>query len=484
MHELTMSIKEKIITSCAIVSVIMAVMLIVTVYLLNYMQTKITMLEKVTKLEDYVQELRRCEKNLFLYRDPSFGKKALFLSEEAQRTLSANRMDFNQASSPKITESFNTNLSNYKKSIPNYLNSLSSDQRPSAPGKPTVVEESIRSIGSQLSNYAQLLAKNERSHINRTKAFIISIQIGQLLLFGLLMIGFWLLIFRKIVRPLRVLEEFTGQIGKGNFEVIESRTEEPEVRQVFDSLNRMSEELQKSQVQLVRSESYAALGTLVAGVAHEVNTPLSTIRLHSEVLLEELDEIKEQEFASSDFFRKKLSSIIREADRTLKIVHDLLQLSPGKSLTMESMKLKEPLSKAIDFLGSQIPADVEIRIDVGDDIEIHGDGQRMTTVFMNLITNAIAAIDGKGSVTIKAYRTEDGLVDVSVIDTGKGIAEEELNKIFDPFFTTKENEKGKGLGLSITHEIVTAHKGRIWAESIPGKGTTMKLQLPAGRGSE
>ena len=76
------------------------------------------------------------------------------------------------------------------------------------------------------------------------------------------------------------------------------------------------------------------------------------------------------------------------------------------------------------------------------------------------------------------------MVDVSVEDNGKGIAEEDLNEIFDPFFTTKEGEKGKGLGLSITHEIVTAHKGRISAESIPGKGTTMKLRLPTRRESE
>jgi signal transduction histidine kinase len=478
------SIKRKIILTSALVSVIIAGMVVATVYLLGFLESKIGVLEEVTKLENHVQEIRRYEKNLFLYHDKGDGEKALVLLEGTRRLLGGNRKELDRATSRDTAETFSRNLDTYRQGMSDYLLLFSSRQEMPEEDSRHTAEERIRALGSNLSRYAETLASNERKDIDETMAVVSIMQFSQLILFGLIMVGFWTLVFRKIVHPLRVLDKHRAKIARGQFEQIQNPPEDEEIRQIFESFNRMSEELRERQRQLVRSESFAALGTLVAGVAHEVNSPLSTIRLHSEVLLEELDGLTAGKGISKEFFEKKLKSIMREADRTLTIVRDLLQLSKDTSLTLRPLKLKKPLQRALDLLGPRIPPEIEVIVTAGDDIEVFGDDQRMTTVFMNLISNSVAAIEGSGRIVVEAHTAEDGMVEVAVTDTGKGIPKEELDKIFDPFFTTKEGARGSGIGLCITHEIVTAHKGQIWAESTFGKGTTVKFRLPCTGGSE
>ena len=482
-----LSIKQKIIVSCAIVSIIMASMIVATVYLLGFLRAKIVLLEAATKLEEQVLELRRCEKNSFLYHDQSHGRKALFLIEEVQRILEKNRNRFDETTSSSAMEDFTKTLDEYETRFSGYLQYTASSQGRADRESPSASKEEIRVLGTRLSRVTEMLARNERYDIEKTMALVSTIQFGQLLLFGIVMAGFWVLIFRKIVYPLRVLEEHTMEIGGGTFQPIEHSFKESEIRRIFDSFNHMSEELRERQRQLVRSASYASLGTLVAGAAHEVNTPLSTIRLHAEVLQEEIDELEgltAEESPSKEFFSKKLAGIIREADRTLKVVHDLLQLTPQSDLAMKSTKLSTPVQRAIDLLGTRTPEEVNVVATIGDDVEIFGDEQRITTVFLNLISNGTAAIEGRGTITIQTDSVDEDSVVVSVHDTGQGIPEEYLDKIFDPFFSTKPGDKGTGLGLSIVHEIVVAHNGRIWAESLPGSGTTFRVRLPARGGSQ
>ena len=475
----TPTIKQKVILSCAAVSLIIAGMLAVIVYFMGFLETRIGVLEEVTKIEDHVQELRRCEKNLFLYSNVEFGHKAVFLVEGAQRLLKMNLKELELATSPSSTEKFGTDLSNYRQEVSRYLKLF--EDKDNKALKP--LENSIREIGSKLSDYVESMARHERTSIHTTMEVVRNIQIGQLVLFAVVMAGFWILVFKKIVTPLGVLEEHTAKIAQGSFEPIRNLPSDPEIRQILDSFNRMTEELRVRQGQLVRAQSFAALGTLVAGVAHEVNTPLSTTRLHGEVLLEELADLFPEDSTSKAFFHKKLSGIVREVDRALKIVHDLLAMSRHKGLQLRPLKLNVPVLKAAELLGTQIPSGVTLVVDIADDVKVYGDDQRLTTVFMNLISNAVTAIEGKGMVTVQSEPVDDDLVAVSVSDTGKGIGEEDLEKIFDPYFTTGERKKGKGLGLFVTHEIVAAHKGTISAESTVGKGTTFKLSLPA-RGDE
>jgi signal transduction histidine kinase len=459
-------------------------MIAATLYLLSFLDTKISVLENVTKLEDHVQELRRSEKNLFLYHDKSYGDRALLLVEGAQRLLASNQKESDDAASRSATEEFKGGLASYAENVSRYLALLSDDGRGEPENLRKETKDGIREFGSKLSTYADVMVRNERSSIKKTTVMARNIQIAQLILFLAVVAGIWVLAFRKIIHPLRVLEEHTSRIARGRFEQIQNPPEDREIRRIFDSFNRMTEELRSRQRQIVRAQSFASLGTLVAGVAHEVNTPLSTTRLHSEILLEELEELSEEQMPSKEFFRKKLMSCVREIDRALKIVHDLLHLSGTKDLALRPLKLTGPVKKAAELLGPQISSEIELVVDIGSDVKVHGDAHRLTTVFMNLLANAAAAIQGKGVITVDASACEDGSVEVRVKDTGKGIPEEQLERIFDPFFTTHEGKKVPGLGLFVTHEIVTAHNGRMWAESAPGRGTVVKLCLPVQGDSE
>lgn len=484
MPPLVSSIKGRIILNCAIISVIIGGMIVASEYMLGLFETRIDVLGEMTKLEEVVQELRRSEKNLFLYGDKKYGERALFLAEETQRLLDTNRKELDRATSPRATEDFGRNLKHYRKDLEVHLRPFHQNQEGAVPDPQKSTEERIRKIGSELSHYATTVARKERTSIEKTVAVVRSIQIGQLILFAAVMAALWVLVFKKIVHPLRLLEEHTAKIALGRFEPIEHPPKDKEIAQIFDSFNRMTDELRTRQAQLVRAQSFASLGTLVAGVSHEVNTPLSNIRFHGEVLMEELEEQISEETPFKKFFTKKLNSIIRDVDRALKIVHDLLSLSGNKDLALRPLLLKRPVEKAADLLGSQIPPGVEVVIDIGEDTQVHGDDQRLTTVFMNLIANASAAIDGTGKVVVRAEPTEAGMVEVSVRDNGRGMPEDVLEKIFDPFFTTNVEEKGRGMGLFVTHEIVTAHRGHIWAESVPAQGTTVRLRLPARGDSE
>ncbi len=484
MSPYTWSIKQKIIVSCAVVSIVVATMIASTLYLLSFLDTKVSVLEDVTKLEDHVQELRRSEKNLFLYHDKSYGDRVLYLVEEVRRLLASNRKELDETTSRSATAEFQSHLDGYADKVSRYLALSSSDRGIETEDLRKETKDGIREFGSKLNTYAGVMVRNERNSIKKTTVMVRNIQIAQLILFFVVVAGVWVIAFRKIIQPLRVLEQHTSRIAQGKFEQIQNPPEEREIRQIFESFNRMTDELRSRQRQIVRTQSFASLGTLVAGVAHEVNTPLSTTRLHSEILLEELEELSEEQMPSKEFFRKKLTSCVREIDRALKIVHDLLHLSGTKDLALRSLKLTGPVKKAAELLGPQIFSEIELIVDIGSDVEVHGDEHRLTTVFMNLLANAAKAIEGKGVITVDAGTCEDGSVEVRVKDTGKGIPEDQLERVFDPFFTTHEGKKGRGLGLFVTHEIVTAHNGRIWVESVPGRGTVVKLCLPVRGDSE
>ncbi len=480
----TLSIKQKIVMSCTVVSIVVAAMIGAAMYQLDFLESKISVLENATKLEAHVQELRRSEKNLFLYHDKSYGDKALFLVEGARRLLASNREELHQATSRRVVEDFKRHLVSYGENVSDYLG-LSSDARNiGVEDQRKETEERIREVGSKLSDFADTMARNERSTIEKATVMVRNIQIAQVIVFILVVAGFWILAFRKIIHPLRVLEDHTERIAQGEFEQIRNPPEEREIRRIFDSFNRMTDELRSRQRQIVRARSFASLGTLVAGVAHEVNTPLSTTRLHGEILLEELEDLSDEQMPSKEFFRKKLSSCVREVDRALKIVHDLLHLSGTKDLALRPLKLRSPVEKAVELLGPQIFSEIELVVNIENHVEVHGDERRLTTVFMNLLANAAAAIEGKGVIAVEAAACKDGSVEVQIKDTGKGIPEEQLERIFDPFYTTHEGKKGRGLGLFVTHEIVTAHNGRIWVESVPGKGTVVELRLPVQGDSE
>ncbi len=246
----------------------------------------------------------------------------------------------------------------------------------------------------------------------------------------------------------------------------------------FFGIARDITEKKNMELQLLQTEKLSAVGTMISGVAHELNNPLTAIIGNAQLLARR--DVPED-------IKNRLDIILKESIRSSKIVGGLLAFArehkPERnmisvnSILMESLKLRE-----YDLRVSNI----SVPLSLSDEIpETYADPYQLQQVFINLINNARDALAGKekGVLALRTYRKDDTLV-VEFEDNGPGIPGELINKIFDPFFTTKEAGKGTGLGLSMAYGIIKEHGGTISAESKPGKGATFVVTIPVVQGAE
>ena len=236
---------------------------------------------------------------------------------------------------------------------------------------------------------------------------------------------------------------------------------------------KIQRELEKTQVQLLQAEKMSSLGKMAAGVAHQLNNPLSGIILFTKLVMEEYDLPKD---AIED-----LERVLDDAKRTRDIVKELLEFARQTSHEMKPQDLNAIISRTIFLLENQsIFQNIEIEKQLdGNFPMINGDAQQLNHVFMNIILNAADALEGSSKLSLKTYtkpQNSKGYIEIS--DTGSGIAEDILPHIFEPFYTTKEQGKGTGLGLSMVYGIVESHNGHIRVESGPDKGTTFFIEFP------
>jgi len=239
---------------------------------------------------------------------------------------------------------------------------------------------------------------------------------------------------------------------------------------------RMKKELEKAQIQILQSEKMASLGKLAAGVAHQLNNPLSSITLFTQLVLEEY---KLEEKARDD-----LTRIYKEAQRCRDTVKELLEFARQTRQEMRPHDINSAILRTVFLLENQtLFHNIEIEKDLSPSLpEVYGDIQQLNHIFMNIILNAADAMEGKGELTIKSYKPlQSDTVIIEISDTGPGIPQNILPHIFEPFFTTKEEGKGTGLGLSLVYSMIDNHKGRIYAKSQPGKGTTFVIELPTAK---
>ncbi|MFZ2632486.1 MAG: ATP-binding protein [Desulfosalsimonadaceae bacterium] len=236
---------------------------------------------------------------------------------------------------------------------------------------------------------------------------------------------------------------------------------------------RMQKELEKTQVQLLQAEKMASMGKMAAGVAHQLNNPLSGIILFTKLVMEE--------YGLPEDALKDLDRVLDDAKRAKDIVKELLEFSRQTAHDMKPQNLNEIISRTVFLLENQsIFHNIDIRKHLDERAPmIFGDVQQLSHVFMNIILNAADALAGSGKLNIKtSVCPENEIVRVEISDTGHGILPDVIPHIFEPFYTTKEQGKGTGLGLSIVYGIVESHGGHIRAESEPGQGTTFFIEFP------
>lgn len=223
--------------------------------------------------------------------------------------------------------------------------------------------------------------------------------------------------------------------------------------------------------QLIRADRLAAMGELTAGVAHEVRNPLGIIRASVQLL--------EDSECKTERIREASTIIKQEIDRLDKVVKALLDFGRPSSPTLMPTDVADVLSDIVLFTRKFASgSNVEIIVEVDEDVpRVMADPDQLKQVFLNLVANAVQSMEQFGGTLTLGAEESEGFVEVTVADTGPGIAREDVGKVFDPFYSTKDD--GTGLGLTIVHRIVDEHDGHIEVESEQGKGTTFRVSLPA-----
>lgn len=320
----------------------------------------------------------------------------------------------------------------------------------------------------------------------------------------IIVILFTRLASQTVLRPIHRLLEAIKDIEKGKLDSTVAVPPMREIATLINSFNAMSSSLKSTQAQLVHSSKMTSLGQLVAGVAHELNNPIGYTYSNISHLKEYVGSIKKlislyesalsklpkasqtplqekKKELNTDFILKDIENIIHSSlegtQRTKDIVVGLRNFSRLDEAEIKEVDLHEGLENTLKLLNSEFKNRITLHKDYAKLPKVTCYPSQINQVFMNLLTNALQAIEGQGEVWIKTEVQKDKIV-ISIRDSGKGIPPDHLDRIFDPFFTTKKIGQGTGLGLSISYGIIQKHQGEIKVTSQLGQGSTFTILLP------
>jgi two-component system NtrC family sensor kinase len=277
---------------------------------------------------------------------------------------------------------------------------------------------------------------------------------------------------RWLDRPVHDLIEGIRRVSEGRLDAVVPPAD-GELGRVAVAFNRMQARVAASQKQVVQSEKMASLGKLAAGVAHEINNPLTGVLAYTEDLIDDTPE--------GDPRREEYRVIQRETLRCREIVRHLLDFARHGETRRMPTSINDVLRRTVELV-AHLPSFRDVRIveDLQEGLpRIEGDPGQLQQVFLNFLVNAAEAMPhgGEAKIVTRLRRDAPGIV-ASVTDSGAGIPEEMLDRIFEPFFSTKGG-KSNGLGLSVSWGIIEQHGGQIEVQSQRDKGTTFKVYLPA-----
>jgi two-component system NtrC family sensor kinase len=290
------------------------------------------------------------------------------------------------------------------------------------------------------------------------------------------------LVNRIVLKPVNAIVAATRKVADGDLHYTIALPQRDEIGMLAQSFNAMTQKLSEAQRQVYQSQKLAAVGQLAAGVAHEINNPLTGVLSYSSFLLKRA--------ADKPEFKDDLDVIVRETQRCRGIVKGLLDFARPSPPEKHPSDINEIVERAIRIVHAQLAAHrVEVHKRLRADLPaVNADANQIQQIIVNLLLNANDAIgDTGGTVALTTdlrtnrdgARADGSAIEISVSDTGCGIPEAHLERLFEPFFSTK-GRKGTGLGLAVAWGIVERHNGRIEVESAVGKGTTFRVLLPVG----
>jgi len=416
-----------------------------------------------------IQQARRFEKNYFLYGTGL--DDALRHAQSADSLLTSQAGALSQVAGVEAMHTLRANTDSYV----TLLQDLQDGPDP-PPVERARVEPLLREHGASLVVSSFDLARRERENLRRVlrrAEWAPWVFVSLLVALSLYMSVF---LGRPISKRLGQLMTATERIAQGDFTPITPvRRYRDEISNLTIAMNKMMHDLKRHEEVMVQSHKLRAVGTLTAGIAHELNNPLNNITLTTSVLEDQYRQMDD------DQRLELIRDLTHEADRAQVIVRNLLDFAREGEQSTDRFDLVEVLREAAKLLQNQVKLQkVKADFDLPEGaISLHGDRQQLCQVFVNLVMNALDVLPPRGRVEVTVHRDRlPGFVAVDVMDDGPGIPPHILPNIFDPFFTTKPTGKGTGLGLSVSLGIVKRHGGDITVKSTPGKGTTFHVVLP------
>lgn len=484
------SLRGKILTTYAFSKAVLLVFAVVVFGDLYYLQNRIVAGESVNAFREASQEMRRDEKNLFLYHDLNSLLQLQQQFDAADRALESGHRAFSEIANPQELKRVEQLLPLYRTQLEAYTQ-LPQRERAKQ-------QKIIRASGHELSTLAETFSRRERAvlaHAVSVAGWTLLAVFVTVLLLG---IGSAFFLVRQVVRPLRKLESQLDDLAENHDQHLTLSSNDKEIQSFVHHFNTMLDRLRVQQNQLRHHEKAAALGVLVSGVAHELNNPLSNISTSVQLLMEDGDS------ADPDLRQAWLSQIDGESERARRIVRRLLDSVRQPKLNRQAHSVAELIQASLDLVNRQLPAGVDVCVGYAPERALWADRDRMHQVFINLLKNAadagakhivVSAVestweDSKPKDTqhlvgeVEPVSKAESVLYIQIDDDGPGIAPENLAQIFNPFFTTHSAGDGTGLGLYLVEEIISEHNGCIAVENRPQGGTRFSIWLPLVDGPE
>ncbi len=462
-----LSIRARIILSFLLFFMMYVVLNLWSIWVLSNLENKIEFLEIAASYTNQIQQARRFEKNYLLYGTNL--DDALEHLSEAENILSKNYKAIEKIVTKRSFDTMVQHLADYHKLLEQLGTSTSEVEL-------KAIEPTLREHGGKMVSFAQEFEREEKASVNRMLRRAKQAPFVFLVVMMLLMVFIAVLLTRQLLFTLGRFMDYTNRIGEGDFSPITPvRKYKDEFTKLAEAFNRMIRELDHREKVLVESHKLRAIGTLVAGVAHELNNPLNNTMLTAAMLQEDYHKLGDEEKL------EMIEDVIHETERSQQIVKNLLDFARKSETQIKPIDLSRIVDDSIRLVANQIKiARVQLKTSLAESLPtIHGDEQMLKQVFVNLILNAVEALPPKGNLLVSTrLSNEKGYVAVDIEDDGPGIPGHVLGRIFDPFYTTKTKGKGTGLGLSVSRGIVNKLGGEISVASKPGSGTTFTVVLP------
>ncbi|MBW1787000.1 MAG: HAMP domain-containing histidine kinase [Deltaproteobacteria bacterium] len=441
---------------------------------IRHVERKIRLLNIASSYVLEIEQARRFEKNFFLYGTNL--SDAMEMVYKANDILNRNATALKEMLDEEVGQIIRPNLSEYRRLLDELVALQQETDSPDYLPRKKRVEVALREQGHNMVSLAQDLMSKEETALSETMERSREILIYALILIVLSLIFNAYLFGKRMLNNIDRFAVYAQRIASGDYTPITPiRRFRDEFTDLAITINQMIHELGAREAVLIQSHKMRAIGTLTAGVAHELNNPLNNITLTAHMLMEDYGGLNDEER------KEMIGDVIQEAGRSKRIISNLLDFARESSAKLEPLDLGQLLQDTITLASNQTKlADMKVEFNAAGDLpRIHGDDQQLRQVFLNLILNAIGASPKKSRIQVLVLPADDPhYIAVKVIDFGKGIPEHIIGSIFDPFFTTKDKGRGTGLGLSVSQGIVSKHGGRISVTSKEGAGSTFTVTLP------